>query len=587
MKKVGLRTKIEASMVILLLLAVGIGSVMSVTRTITDSSDDVETFIRNSNGRYWAATGANIQVAIDDLTTGGTVSLPECNISVSSSITLLDDVNILGVGKASQLYLADGADVDVLQITGKSNICIEKIYIDGNNGTQTAYIGLIDIDGVSDNITIRDCYLHNSMKSSIDCQEGSKNILVEGCHIEGINVEADKYPGGIWFSGESCIARNNFIKDTYAAGIIMEAASGYPSSKYHIIDGNEMTGRMGGGVYMEGTGSQNYMKSSNTTIVNNYVHDISSTAYAVPASSYSIGIIVTENSTCSNNRVVNVHKYGIEVLGNNSIISNNIIDDVELYDGIYVTFGTPTCKVTITGNIITNVLRSGINIGQDTYQAIVHDNVIRTCGDNGIVISMPATGYISISGNFIYDIVAVGIEITNCNSTITGNYLEDIRGSYGIYTAASAIIKDNELHDVVAGIRADTDGTPQIGMIVSDNKIYDASNHCIFVRNFDWATISGNQAYNIAYAGIIFEDATNASITGNVLSGIGSWSGIKIDTCYDCIVTSNRCCDFTTGIEEANTCSYNIYSLNNVRGCTNGISESGDGNVNANNLEPT
>lgn len=49
-----------------LLILVGI-SVESLTRTLTDSSDTMDRFIRNSNGKYWDVTASNIQVAINDL----------------------------------------------------------------------------------------------------------------------------------------------------------------------------------------------------------------------------------------------------------------------------------------------------------------------------------------------------------------------------------------------------------------------------------------------------------------------------------------------------------------------------------------
>ena len=67
MKKITLRTKIEATLVLLLLVSiVAAASVISVTRMISDSHDDVDTYIRNSNGNYWECTEANIQAAIDD-----------------------------------------------------------------------------------------------------------------------------------------------------------------------------------------------------------------------------------------------------------------------------------------------------------------------------------------------------------------------------------------------------------------------------------------------------------------------------------------------------------------------------------------
>ena len=90
-KYLGCRTKLEILFVVCMLIIIGIGSVWGVTRTITSSSDTVDTFIRNSNGNYWSATGSNIQLAIWDLNTtdGGTVFLPgNTTISVSNTIIL-------------------------------------------------------------------------------------------------------------------------------------------------------------------------------------------------------------------------------------------------------------------------------------------------------------------------------------------------------------------------------------------------------------------------------------------------------------------------------------------------------------------
>jgi hypothetical protein len=64
MKPIKLRTKIEAVGLGLLLIALSIVGVFGVTRTITSSSDTYETLIRNSNGKYWAATGANLNIGM-------------------------------------------------------------------------------------------------------------------------------------------------------------------------------------------------------------------------------------------------------------------------------------------------------------------------------------------------------------------------------------------------------------------------------------------------------------------------------------------------------------------------------------------
>lgn len=83
MKAIKLRTKIEAAMAIIFVIILAVAGVASVTRMISDSSDNSYTFIRNSNGNYWEPIGSNVQLAIDDLDNdnGGTVW-------VGSSVTL-------------------------------------------------------------------------------------------------------------------------------------------------------------------------------------------------------------------------------------------------------------------------------------------------------------------------------------------------------------------------------------------------------------------------------------------------------------------------------------------------------------------
>lgn len=54
-----------------MMIVVATITAVSVTRTITDTGDSVETFIKNSNGNYWSVSEANIQAAINDLGASG------------------------------------------------------------------------------------------------------------------------------------------------------------------------------------------------------------------------------------------------------------------------------------------------------------------------------------------------------------------------------------------------------------------------------------------------------------------------------------------------------------------------------------
>ncbi|MCD4740559.1 hypothetical protein K8R43_05235 [archaeon] len=71
--------------VALILFLFSIYFVGSVTRTLSDTQDNKETFIRNSNGKYWEPTGENLQAAIDDIGSWGTVWVGS-DITLSSPI---------------------------------------------------------------------------------------------------------------------------------------------------------------------------------------------------------------------------------------------------------------------------------------------------------------------------------------------------------------------------------------------------------------------------------------------------------------------------------------------------------------------
>ena len=102
------RTKAEVILVAFLLIGITTVSVMSVTRTITDSSDTVYTYIRNSNGNYWAATGANINTSINDLgVDGGTVEIPDGTIIITDKIFQKYKYNLTIINHGT-LKLVDG-----------------------------------------------------------------------------------------------------------------------------------------------------------------------------------------------------------------------------------------------------------------------------------------------------------------------------------------------------------------------------------------------------------------------------------------------------------------------------------------------
>ena len=95
MNRFRLRTKIEVVGMIFFMITLLTVSVLSVNRTITDVGDSSYTLIRNSKGHYWDPTGANLQLAINDLgDDGGTITVGS-DISLSSELRLTyNDINL-------------------------------------------------------------------------------------------------------------------------------------------------------------------------------------------------------------------------------------------------------------------------------------------------------------------------------------------------------------------------------------------------------------------------------------------------------------------------------------------------------------
>lgn len=91
--KIRFRTKVEIIIYLAIIIIITTASVLSVTRTISDTKDDFSKFIRNSNGKYWEATGENLQTAIWDLNNryGGKVWVGS-DITLSSPLQLKDNI---------------------------------------------------------------------------------------------------------------------------------------------------------------------------------------------------------------------------------------------------------------------------------------------------------------------------------------------------------------------------------------------------------------------------------------------------------------------------------------------------------------
>ncbi len=108
--------------IIMVLLILTVGSAGSVTRTITSTSDNIYSLIKNSNGNYWEANSNNIQIAINDLDNNhGTVWLPGGRTFYLTNTLVIQENVILDMG-GSEFRLPAGVNINVVELKDSSTI---------------------------------------------------------------------------------------------------------------------------------------------------------------------------------------------------------------------------------------------------------------------------------------------------------------------------------------------------------------------------------------------------------------------------------------------------------------------------------
>ena len=492
--------------------------------------------IWTSNGNVYNATAANLQTAITSLaTTGGTIYLPICNLTITSTLTIThNSTSLVGCGNKTILYLGNSQNKDILQIgtydsTGANNLTISGICFDMNNanndGTHDNNRNSIDIRGYTRDVTIRDCFFRKGIGAYIVSGRYTSFITVDSCHFTSIEVTWNMYPGAIWFEGDYCIASHNMIRDTYAAGVIFESGTSGSYANYNVADGNIITGVVAIGIYMENS------RSGNGTIINNHIYNINSTAYQNNASICNAGILAMNNSIVSNNRIETVYNNGIQTR-NDCIVSDNIIKN-------------------IWGTGVDGAEKAGHGIYADYGDCIITGNYIDTVRDCGIY---GPNGNQYVSDNYITGYGYIGVykceEIKN-NKILNG-------GDYGIHTSTN--MQGNYIY------------------IVRLEGIKPISAHAI---------ISNNIITNVTLASGLGIDVLAAShndtINGNIITGFAY--GISLYQAQNCTLTGNRVYGCTNGIDERDVANYNIAVGNNCKGCTDGVDVDGSGSVNQHNLE--
>ncbi len=419
MNKLKLRTKVEVVLVVLLLLSITTASVMSITRTISDEGDDVYTFIRNSNGNYWEATGANIQAAIDDCGSYGWVEIPEGTIDISTIIYMDNNIWLRGSGiGATVLRQANGANLgDIIYCADLSKFTISDLTVDGNRANNPNGFNNIEADGCTDFI-IRDVFITSPSKGGLRIDDSSRRGVVSNVQITDI----DGTQQGLAVATAYDMRFSDIIvwdcDDDFAIDF---------SNMHSSIVNNIRVYDTPMGIKITGASYGNYYNEYNNIVVN-VNEDAADAALKIQYAHYcnfnniyaeGTGIIVYGSTYfCDNNNFNNIHirntnTYGLSVGGNNNNFNNIYIENTGTY-GIYVTGDGnkfSNCNVSKHGNY---------NLFEGANHFDIISSSFNNGGEYGLVIK--DCHYFSISHceiiNNGYDGIDLSIGSANSNYSI-------------------------------------------------------------------------------------------------------------------------------------------------------------------------
>lgn len=198
MRKIGFRTKIEVCTTISILLMILISfSGSSLNRIISNNSDNIVTFIRNSKGNVWEVNEVNLQAAIDDLgSDGGFVRIGD-DINLSSPIILNGKQNIIIDFENHEVTIDDDISFIILEATSFCTIKNARVSLTADHTASVIHLYLPNDAGWSEKIR------YNTFE----------NIVIEntGYWIPGIGYGQHNYTGiHLEIKGESNLLCNTF-----------------------------------------------------------------------------------------------------------------------------------------------------------------------------------------------------------------------------------------------------------------------------------------------------------------------------------------------------------------------------------------
>jgi hypothetical protein len=259
MNKINYKINLKPILIVIvsLLILLSICGVFVVTKMLRDTQNTVEIYIRNSNGKYWAATGKNIQVAIDDLGSlapeyngyggiHGTVWLTGNTILTISSTIVVKDYVTIDMGGCE---IKPDDDFDVFLLHKGAQLRNGIVNVSELANYNSAAIGLYALDGIG--IGQHPVIVENI--SLVSSSQRGKAIYIntsgsETQHIAFLqcnNIQIEKFEYGIFIDhntsgGDNYLNGNMFtnidILDTKYCIKVYEAKSEAAGNSFENIN---------------------------------------------------------------------------------------------------------------------------------------------------------------------------------------------------------------------------------------------------------------------------------------------------------------------------------------------------------------
>lgn len=315
------------------------------------------------DGTTYARNSTGIQAAIDALPIGGgKVILPAGTYNVTATINITkSNITLEGVGEATILYLADGANQDVLVAGDGTNtytgIKIANLKIDCNQTNQTTnYHRTIWFSKINYSM-ITNVFATNGKDYNVHIQSSNYNKI-----INNIISATSGTQHALWLSSGSqnnVVTGNSVFSNSSSYGISL--ANAY----YNQITDNVVFSNSNSGIYLGSSTNNN----------------------------------VSSNSVYSNGR----HGISLATSSYNTISANNLKDNSQLTTDTYndIVLASASIRNVVSGNTIQ------ANVAKKTHY--------------GITESTATDDYNSIQNNIISGPISGDIQTFGIHTTVSGN----------------------------------------------------------------------------------------------------------------------------------------------------------------------